>query len=80
MDPTYPLVPTTNLSIGLLLIVTLMVSRIRNVHNHGIYILSGWILALLLLIGTQSIIWAHTVDNIAPVFCDICMFLNPNLR
>jgi hypothetical protein len=73
MDPTYPLVPFASFLTAFLLALALLASGLRHMGNRGVVMLSGWVLVMLLVGGVQTIVWADTAADVAPVFCDICM-------
>jgi hypothetical protein len=72
MDPTYPLVPFASFFTAFLVALALLASGLRRTGNRGVFILSGWIFVMLLVGGVQSMVWADSAADVAPVFCDIC--------
>ena len=71
MDRSYPLVPIANFIACMLVLSSLSSSMLRT-WNVGACFFAFWITTLAFIIGTDSIIWSHGVENVAPIWCDIC--------
>ena len=72
MDPTFPLVPIANFIACLLVLSSLSKSMFQS-WNVGACSFAIWIALESLIRAINSIIWARSVENRAPVWCDISM-------
>jgi hypothetical protein len=72
MDPTYPLVPFASFLTAFLLIITLFVTLTHKLVYRGVCMLMCWTIVMLFINGVHTIVWAHSVIDVAPIFCDIC--------
>ena len=83
MDPTFPLVPIANLAACLLVLLS-MSKNMFQFWNIGACSFAIWIAVESFTTSINSILWYNSVENIAPVWCDIseCQtarpFVTPN--
>ena len=79
MDPTFPLVPIANFVACLLVLSSLTKSMFQS-WNVGACSFAIWIAVESLTRAINSIIWARSVENKAPVWCDISISIKSLLR
>lgn len=70
MDPTYPFIPLANFLSAFILVLALL-ARFRQPWNTGVWMLALWLLVESFMLGVNTIVWADTSDDLAPVWCDI---------
>ena len=70
MEPTFPLVPTANF-VAFALILLSISKNMFQPWNVGACSFAAWIAMISLKIAINSIIWSNSVENVAPVWCDI---------
>lgn len=70
MDPTYPLVPIANFIACILVLVSLSKSMFQS-WNVGACSFAIWTAIMSFITAVDSIIWADTIQILAPVWCDI---------
>lgn len=71
MDPTYPLIPIANF-IGLFLALVSLVGLINRPWNTGVFMLAVYISLKSLTFGVNTIVWSDNVNDVAPIWYDIC--------
>lgn len=75
MDSTYPLVPIVNFLACTLVIASISKSMFQP-WNVGVCSLAIWVAILSFITAVDSVIWANSAENVAPIWCDIgeCLF------
>lgn len=71
-DPTYPLFPVFAL-IGFVLCLIPLPWHLQ-AWNSGTCAFMIWTASLCLVEFINAIVWSGNVDNVAPIWCDICKF------
>ncbi|KAI0316297.1 pheromone A receptor-domain-containing protein [Amylostereum chailletii] len=71
MDPTYPLVPVVNLIAASLMLLTILITSLRQHWNTGVFMLCLWLSIWSLDQSVDTVVWSDNADNKAPVWCDI---------
>lgn len=66
MDPTFPLVPIANFLAGIFILASLSTSMFHS-RNVGVRSLAIWVTMMSFTTAVNSIIWANSVENVAPV-------------
>ena len=78
MDSTFPLVPTANFVACLLMLLSLSKNMFQS-WNIGACSFAVWIAVLSFKVAINSIVWSNSIENIAPVWCDISEYCHsPN--
>ena len=72
MDPTFPLVPVINFVSALLVLIPFTIGLLCRSWNLGVWVSALWIIEQSISTGVNTILWANNVDDLAPVWCDIC--------
>ena len=73
MDPTFPLVPLLNFICAILTLSPLYVHTFRSKSwNIPIFAISLWTSVECIITGVNATIWSNNVQDVAPVWCDIC--------
>lgn len=70
MVSTYPIVPIANF-LACVLVLSSMSRTIFQPKNLGVCFFAIWVVITGFMIALNSTIWAHSVENSAPVWCDI---------
>lgn len=71
MDPTYPLVPIANL-VSCFLVVLALLGTASRPWNIGVCMFAIWTALSCINTAVNTIVWKDNVENVAPVWCDIC--------
>ena len=77
VDPTYPLLPVTNIISALLLSLVVLTSAVRKVWNFGVTSLCIWLFFENIGYAVNHIVWADNFVVRLYVYCDICEFTDP---
>lgn len=75
-DIAYPLVPIANFLACILVLLSLSKSMFQS-WNVGVCSFAIWIVLSSFMTAVDSIIWAGSVESLAPVWCDIGTCLTP---
>lgn len=75
MDPTYPAIPLFNL-IGFVLSLIPLPWLLQS-WNIGAAAFSVWSALQCLDCGIRLVVWRNSVQNVIPVYCDICEYRHP---
>lgn len=70
MFSTYPIVRITNF-LACVLVLTSMSRTMLQPKKVSVFCFAIWVVITGFTIGLNSTIWAHSVENSAPVWCDI---------
>ena len=75
MDSTFPLVPIANFLACSLVLLSLSRGMFQS-WNIGQCSLATWVTLAALKVAINSLIWSDNVKNVAPVWCDISMYIS----
>ena len=71
VDPTYPLLPVTNIISAILLSFVILTSAVRKNWNFGVTSLCIWLFLENVVTAINAIVWSDSADIKLSIYCDI---------